>query len=618
MPTYEITDDRTGRTIEMEGDAMPTQQDIEAAFAATTTQKLAQVATAPIRGLRGLGVLAQALVAPGEDRFGEEPRPKTVGEAFHRAAEAVKPGYQPRAGERLGAAAGEMAATALPMAATGGGGLAAQMLKGALSNAALTTLTEASERGNVEPVDVGVSAALGGTIPIFGPSLKVVARAMRSGSKVAATSGTTLEREAVDELLKNPKLLDEYQGTAAAVGEKVKSIGQALIQQHEEASQVLDKARKAIGFRERFSDSMRRVQKEGFQPANVQEIIEDFQVLAKDKVPVQLFRKERVARVPVFTSDAARAQAAAAEQELLALVPQKKALGQALNEQQSAFTALQRQPPTRGGQKELAQRVAGVGQAKRAYDAVAKRIKEIEDLQSAARGDAAMEYTEHALPAINEQQMVELPTKARLRDLVRLREKVDDLIYYPAASADVPKIGSADQAFLKTLRKKINTIIEKIPGGQDLRDADAVYSSSRELYDDFQKSLATDGKAEDIVRRIVMGGDLDDVIGKRGEHIKLIKAIEAKKKVQLLEPAKKEFAARSFRNMEATGYGGIPAAAAGPRGVASFLLGAHQAARVPDALAVPFMPMRPGAGSPFSALLQAAAAYGFSDRRPRR
>lgn len=379
-----------------------------------------------------------------------------------------------------------------------GGGMLRESLKGALSGGTMSAVMDATDKGHIEPGGVVVSSILGGVVPLLVPTIRTVARAIKGGGEAAAAHGTTLEHEAIDEFHKDPALLDKYKGTAEAVGEKVKNIQEALVGVINGAGKRLQAARAKIGFQEPFEDAMARVQKEGFQPPNIKQILDDFGTLSKDTIDVVAGK-------------------------------------------------------SKGGNLTVAQ--------------------------------------------------VEAPAKARLKDLLKLRESVDDLINYPMASADVPKIGKADQGFLKQLRGKINETIEAIPGGPALRKADAQYADARELYDDFQKQIATQGKAEDVVRRILKGGDIGDVIGKKGEILRMLQEVEAKTGQQLVEPAQKELAARSFNTMRKTGMTGVIPEAIGPRGVASLLTAVNQAASAVNATAMPFA--APGTQS----VLQAAAAF---------
>lgn len=482
-------------------------------------QKTAQALTMPIRGFKGLGVgaelLAEKALGKNSSNTLGAPDPKSIGEIADRAAAATKPGYEPKYGERAGAAVGEMAATAPLMAATGGGNMWAQAAKGALATGTYNAVTQAADRGDVHPAGVVFSTVLGGAIPLIAPTFGVIARAIRGGGEVAGTHGTTLERDAVDELIKDPKLLEQYKGTAEAVGEKVKNIQQALVDQLDEAGAALAKAREKIGIGEPFQDSLARVAQEGFQPADPREIAKRFQVLTADEISPAMVQQAR-----------------------------KGAFGEA--------------------------------------------AKEI--VKTAAPGKAGMKIA------------IKLDPATQLRELYGLRSEVDDLINYPAMSADVPKISSVDQGFLKKMRDGINATIEKVPGGKDLRAADSVYSDARSLYDDFQKQISTQGKAEDVIRRILKGGDVEDMIGKKGEILRMLQDVEKKKGVDLVSPMQKELAARSFNTIKAKSWGGVLPAAAGPRGLANFILGTQRAARVPDALSTGF------ASPELRALMQSAAA----------
>ncbi len=190
----------------------------------------------------------------------------------------------------------------------------------------------------------------------------------------------------------------------------------------------------------------------------------------------------------------------------------------------------------------------------------------------------------------------------QLGDLYRLRGKVDDMINYPSISADVPKISSADQAFLKTIRSKINEVIDVIPGGPALRKADDIYSRARTLYDDFQKAMATPGRAEDVIRNVVKGGDVDSIIGKKGEFVDMVREIEKAKGVSLLGPARSELAAKAFNEVKPTGWTGIVPASVGGKGLARSITAANHAGAAMNTAATPMQsPM-------LQQLMQAASA----------
>lgn len=488
-------------------------------------QKAAQLVTTPIRGMRGAGVGAELLLNKAFDKdstntFGA-PDPQSFSQIAERAAEATKPGYVPKYGERAGAAAGEIIATAPVMSATAGGGLMAQSLKGALSSGALTAVMEASERGDVEVSGVGISTVLGGTIPFISPTLRAVARAIRGTAKVATTTGNTLGRDAVDEFMADPKLLQKYKGTAESVGKKVTAIQEALVRQLDDAGGRLQRVREKFGIGESFDDAMERVKTDGFKAPDEREIMKRFPLLTQDTIPAKMVK------------DAKRGDLGEKAQALMKQV----APGKALKE-----------------------------------------------------------------PFV-------MNPKERLRELYSLRHEIDDRIKYPAGSAEVPKVGTLDQGLLKKMREQVNAAIERTPGGKTLRRADKFYADARELYDNFRNQIAEQGKAEDLIRRIVKGEDLGDVVGRKGTLVGMVKRVEKKARTPLLEPAKKEFAARSFHQMGVTGPTGIPSEFLGADGIANILRAARGAAAIPDAAAVPF-------GTPtMRSLLQAAAVNKTRNQR---
>jgi hypothetical protein len=440
-------------------------------------QKAAQVVTTPIRGMRGLGVGAERLIS------GDAPS-----QALDRSAAAVKPGYIPQPGEKLGAFAGEMAATAPIFEAAGGGSLLSQVAKGAMSAGTLRTIQDAAERGDVHIPDVVFSSVLGGVIPLVIPTAQTVFRALRATNRVAGAMGTTLTTDATEALAKDPTLLSKYQGTAEAIGEKVQKVQKALISQHEKVVQFLERVRNNIGFREPFMSQADRIAKEGLTPKPVQDIVEEFQVLKNGKVPVEAMRKAQK-----ITSE---------DRSVMGILIKK---------------------------------------------------------------------TEVNRPGKITKTEMQIPDKLRLRELYRLRESIDDYLTFPQGGGDVPRIGRGDQNFLQTMRAKVNSIIEEIPGGKTLRMADEAYSLSRKLYDDLQKKLATQGKAEQVIQQILKGGDINEVIGLKGDNLRLLQSLERKTGQKFLEPLKKELAAKSFREMKATGISGVVHDAVGGENVSKAL-----------------------------------------------
>lgn len=575
MPEFVIVDKASGKTLTVEADSPLSEQEQAEVFAmeqpqdpsaaapgapgapapgSGALQKVAQGLTAARRGWRGMAVGAELL---GNKMFGKDstntlgaPDPQSVSQIAERAAEATKPGYVPQHGERAGAAIGEMVGDAPIMMATGGGGLVAQAAKGALTNATMTAINEASDRGEINSGEVIGSGIAGGAISAIVPALPVVARAIRGTGKTFAKSGTSLSHEAIDEAANNPQLMEQFKGTADEVGKAVTKVQKTLIGQFKEAGTMLEKARAKIGFREPFESAMDRVEKEGFQPADIQELIGDYKILSQDKIPVTFLQKGKT--VPALSKGK------------LVSTP-----GGAGLSEKAAVAEM-----TKSGIS-----VKKVGEQQ--YNAIKRQLMQ-------APSESAMEYTTimKRMPASSTTKEVTMPPKARLRDLVRLREKLDDLITYPKRSIEggVQPAGKADEHLVKQMRKKVNDIIGKIPGGDEIRASDEAYHAARELFDGFQNELSTPGKAEDLVRRVVLGGNLEDMVGRKADYLNLMKQLEkAKGGKGMIKQARGSFAAREFKDMKNTGWTGWAAAnLAGPEGLAKTVAATEKMAQAPE------------------------------------
>lgn len=202
-----------------------------------------------------------------------------------------------------------------------------------------------------------------------------------------------------------------------------------------------------------------------------------------------------------------------------------------------------------------------------------------------------------------------------LRDLYKLRENIDDAKNYARGRSDVPTISAKDERFLGEMRNRVNKMIEKLPGGKTLRMADKAYSMSRTLYDDLQKKLATRGKAEEVIQRILKGDDMAEVIGVKGDTLRLLQSLERKTRQSLIEPVRKELLAKNIRGMKAIGYSGIPAETLGPERTVRALSAADSAAGALERLVksipiqggrLPFGLKLPGGLSPLQIMAQLA------------
>lgn len=141
------------------------KSEFEKTQAPSIPRQIAQAATTPIRGFRGMGVTAQRLV---------EGSP--LQEALQRGSEATKPGFEPRPGEKIGSAIGS-ATPFLPLAALGG-------IPAAAASGGTSALEQLSEKGKINPVETALSTVLGG---IAKPAAKAGVGAAKLGAKVYST-----------------------------------------------------------------------------------------------------------------------------------------------------------------------------------------------------------------------------------------------------------------------------------------------------------------------------------------------------------------------------------------------------------------------------------------------
>jgi|CXWL01.1.fsa_nt_gi DNA polymerase III sliding clamp (beta) subunit (PCNA family) len=148
-------------------------------------QVVGEVATLPGRGVRGAGVAIE------RGLLGD-----SASEALGRGAEAVKPGYTPEQGEKIGAIAGELIGSAplfvametilAPIGlAAGGGKYGKWAIEGGAANAIFSTLGQMAENGEVDGKDVLVATGVGVLAgPVIGKSAELAAESITALGKL--------------------------------------------------------------------------------------------------------------------------------------------------------------------------------------------------------------------------------------------------------------------------------------------------------------------------------------------------------------------------------------------------------------------------------------------------
>lgn len=467
---------------------------------------VANLATLPQRGFRGVGVGLQQAVegvpASSLTPFGAV-TPEILSRvasnlpgAVERAAEAVRPGFQPEEGERLGALAGETVGS-LPLAtalggsseAVGAGNVALQIMRNTVGGATLTAINEASEKGDIEVPDVVFSGAVNGLFPLVRPSANVVANFLRKSTEIPVAGTTTLSREAMGELADDPKLLEKYAGDAQAINNKVVNIQKKMVEQFEKIGNRLKQARLKFGITRPLETPVEQVAAEGLPQKDLKEIASDF---------IDLKRGYRLKK-PIEGVD-------------VGIVPPKP--GRELPKQ-------------------------------------------------------------------------DINIKERIKGLYELRSQIDqNNVVKNKVGQDVQPIDKQDieGKYLKNLRGQINNMLDEltpqVEGGSALRITDRAFSQARNLYDEFIKKLADKEKGEQLLLNIYKKGNPDEIIGINSDTVDVLRRLEKRTGEKYIEPLRKEFAAREFRNIKGTGGGnalslfGAPGAVletAGARGNSAML-----------------------------------------------
>jgi hypothetical protein len=160
-------------------------------------QRGAQIITTPMRGIRGLTVGGERLLA-GD----------SLGQAADRAAAATQPGYQPQPGEKIGATAGDIIGSApmytamaamAPVGALGLGAVATAATEGGLLGAAGSAISQKSDTDRVSAAETGFAAA-GGVLlgALAGKTSEIIqARAATKAADAALEKLNPLERATV-------------------------------------------------------------------------------------------------------------------------------------------------------------------------------------------------------------------------------------------------------------------------------------------------------------------------------------------------------------------------------------------------------------------------------------
>ena len=283
-------------------------------------QKGAQVITTPERGMRGVGVGTERLlegvspatfippqlnINPQDFITAGSQMVQNAPNALERAAEAVQPGFVPQEGEKIGSAIGSTVG-ALPLATAmsgvGAGSLGAfgrnkilatilaenpkiifQALRNAGAGIALSSIEQASERGDVKLVDVATVAGTGAMLPFIKPTGEFITRYIKSLGRDVVTGTTSVSVEAAQEAMNNPNLLKQARGTAEAVSNRAVRIQRVLKNTLDEAGEAVSKARESFGIEKDFDEWLKDTTENGLRHTSPKDVTRDYSELMAGK-----------------------------------------------------------------------------------------------------------------------------------------------------------------------------------------------------------------------------------------------------------------------------------------------------------------------------------------------
>lgn len=95
-------------------------------------------------------------------------------------------------------------------------------------------------------------------------------------------------------------------------------------------------------------------------------------------------------------------------------------------------------------------------------------------------------------------------TSQAFKTLLHIRQSIDHHVSYKAGQG-VPEISSTQEGGLKLLRNDVNQMIEQLPGGEVIRDADKRMAAVKEIYGKLQPMMKRPGDAIDFLRKTFEG-----------------------------------------------------------------------------------------------------------------
>lgn len=264
---------------------------------ASTGTQWAQAGSTMFRGTRGLAVAASqaapTLMNPVRAVMNPQEAIGNLGAAVQRGAEATRPGFKPEGfTESVVSGIGEsgpLLPLAGPIAAAGGvgGGVAAAGI-----GAGQSALMQKSERGSINPMEVGFTAALNGLLPVL-PAL------IKKAYPTIASRLTDTPKEAFKKLQADPDFLKKYSGSVEAINTRSKNVVTWFKALEHNVKSKLDAVEEIYQIRPTAQEQIAENLKMAGAPRTIDVIEKEFGEIVKRSKP---FLSEKV-KLPVLNAE---------------------------------------------------------------------------------------------------------------------------------------------------------------------------------------------------------------------------------------------------------------------------------------------------------------------------
>lgn len=492
--------------------------------------------------------------------------------AAGRAKEAFQPGFEPAPEEANAALMGDIAGQVPLGMATGGASAAARplifnALKMGSSAGLMSAIEQASEKGEIDLWDVTQVAGTGALLPVLKPGGRLLSRWIKATGRGIVSLNTTISKEAADSVVQagsevlrkagnfasgksvnagtpDPRLLKEALGEARTVSERAIAIQEAILQRLNKAGERIGKVRAkwGIGRVESEIEDLRNV---GFESIEtVDDILDDASdyVVGRRSTRIGASGGRRVydvveeipgtpKRIKVKIPDSVESVTKEVGEEIDVATGKRtpRTVEVTRRTPGNEYTVSETPDPKRVTTK------ASVSEPK------TRGTRTYRDPYTGGRAD-------------------KIPFQERVRGMYETRKKLNEYIKWRKSRAVLKEFTPEEEKkyvrAYEALNSKLDSFAESNPGVKALRDEDAFYETTMEIYEGLQANFADtkteSGKAVQTLVRIAKGGEPGEVLGLTQNIIDRIRLLERETGKKLLDKGIREVFKHSFKNMKSS------------------------------------------------------------------